>query len=68
VLDDIELGELRDLTDRLDDRERVVVRAHYGLAGRPQTLTEIGTRLGLTGERARQIEADALSKLRAVGA
>lgn len=64
VLDEVELGYVRDLTDELDERERAVVRAHYGLGERQQTLREIGAGLGLTAERARQIEAAALSKLR----
>jgi RNA polymerase primary sigma factor len=65
VLDGLEIGYLRDLTDELDPRERAIVRAHYGLGERAQTLSEIGAGLGLTAERARQIEATALSKLRA---
>jgi RNA polymerase sigma factor (sigma-70 family) len=65
VLDELEVGYVRDLTEELDERERAVVRAHYGLGERPQTLSEIGTGLGLTAERARQIEVGALSKLRA---
>jgi RNA polymerase primary sigma factor len=65
VLDELEIGYLRDLTEELDVRERAVVRAHYGLGGEPQTLSEIGAGLGLTAERARQIEVGALSKLRA---
>jgi RNA polymerase primary sigma factor len=66
VLDDLELRDIRDLTDELDERERTVIRAHYGLGVKqPQTLSEIGAELGLTAERARQIEVGALSKLRA---
>jgi RNA polymerase primary sigma factor len=65
VLDDLELRDVRDLTDDLDERERAVIRAHYGLGVKPQTLSEIGAGLGLTAERARQIEAGALGKLRA---
>jgi RNA polymerase primary sigma factor len=64
VLDNVELGYVRDLTEELDERERAVVRAHYGLGEEPQTLSEIGAGLGLTAERARQIEVGALSKLR----
>ncbi|HEX6701982.1 MAG TPA: sigma-70 family RNA polymerase sigma factor [Gaiellaceae bacterium] len=65
VLDELEIGYLRDLTAELDDRERAVVRAHYGLGERARTLSEIGSGLGLTAERARQIEVAALGKLRA---
>jgi len=65
VLDDLEIRDVRDLTEQLGERERVVIRAHYGLDARVQTLSEIGARLGLTAERVRQIEVDALSKLRA---
>jgi RNA polymerase primary sigma factor len=65
VLDDLEFRDVRDLTAELDERERAVIRAHYGLGERAQTLSEIGAGLGLTAERARQIEVDALNKLRA---
>jgi RNA polymerase primary sigma factor len=64
VLDHLEVSAVRDLADRLDGRERAVVRAHYGLGQPPETLTEIGGALGLTAERARQIEVGALEKLR----
>jgi RNA polymerase primary sigma factor len=64
VLDEIETGEVHDLTDQLGERERSVLCAHYGLGQPSQTLNQIGGRLGLTGERARQIEAGALGKLR----
>jgi RNA polymerase primary sigma factor len=50
VLDRIEIREVRDVADQLDDCERALIRAHYGL--------------GLTAERARQIELGALHKLR----
>ena len=42
-----------------------MIRAHYGLGQDAQTLSEIGAELGLTAERARQIEVGALGKLRA---
>jgi RNA polymerase primary sigma factor len=64
VLDRIEIGEVRTLADELDKRARSVVRAHYGLGQRARTLDEIGAGLGVTAERARQIEADALRQLR----
>ena len=64
VLDEIEIHELHGLADRLDERERSVLNAHYGLGQPAQTLNQIGGELGLTAERARQIEAGALEKLR----
>src|SRR5436305_2816298 len=49
----------------LDERESFVVAARFGLLdGREHTLAEIGDRLNLTRERIRQIERDALGKLR----
>jgi RNA polymerase primary sigma factor len=68
VLDRIEIETVRALADRLDDRERSVLRGHYGLGQPPETLSTIGAGLGVTAERARQIEADALAKLRAAAA
>ena len=64
MLDDLEIHGVLDLTDGLEDRERAVIRSHYGLGQPPRTLSEIGAGLGLTAERARQIEAAALTKLR----
>jgi RNA polymerase primary sigma factor len=50
----------------LTDREREVLRLHYGLGmDRELTLEEIGRRLSITRERVRQIEAKALEKIRA---
>ena len=64
VLDRLEIHEARRLADGLDGRERTVIRAHYGLGEPTHTLDEIGAALGLTAERARQIEVAALRKLR----
>ena len=64
VLDDLEIHGVLDLTNELDERERAVIRSHYGLGQEAQTLNEIGAGLGLTAERARQIEVAALIKLR----
>jgi RNA polymerase sigma factor (sigma-70 family) len=64
VLDELEIHDVLDLTNRLEERERAVIRSHYGLGQQPRTLREIGAGLGLTAERARQIEAAALGKLR----
>jgi len=47
----------------LPDRERRVLELRYGIAGEPQTLTEIGAELGVTRERVRQLESQALARL-----
>ncbi len=55
---------LRSALAALPQREREVVIMRYGLAGaEPQTLEEIGKRLGLTRERVRQIELESLRRL-----
>jgi RNA polymerase primary sigma factor len=52
------------LLDSIDVREAKVLRMRYGLGGEePKTLKEIGEILGLTRERVRQIENEALDKL-----
>lgn len=52
----------------LPDRERAVIQLRYGLTdGRRRTLEEVGSAFGITRERTRQIEADALRQLRRPG-
>lgn len=48
----------------LDEREKAVIICRFGFNGRQETLEEVGTRLNLSRERVRQIESDALRKLR----
>ena len=49
----------------LSERERAVVSLRYGLIdGRSRTLEEVGKAFGVTRERIRQIEANALQQLR----
>jgi RNA polymerase primary sigma factor len=51
--------------DKMEEREATVLRLRFGLLGDdPKTLKEIGVMMGLTRERVRQIEGEALAKLR----
>jgi RNA polymerase primary sigma factor len=60
-----EVREVLSLLDRMDPREAAVLRMRFGLGGEePKTLHAIGECLGLTRERVRQIEQEALAKLR----
>ena len=61
--------EVHGILSELSDRERRILELRYGLGLRdPLTLQEIGVEVGLTRERVRQIECEALDKLRlAVG-
>ena len=56
---------VNDALSDLNSRERDVVQRRFGLAGeRPQTLEEIGVHLNLSRERIRQIEQEALARMR----
>ena len=59
-------GEIgRTINELLSEQERRVLAVRYGLEdGHPMSLRETGRMLGLSAERVRQIEHDALSKLR----
>lgn len=58
------------ILDRLDPREREILLLRFGLRSgdEPKTLEEVGHRFGVTKERARQLEARGLKKLRQIAA
>ncbi|MEZ4523330.1 MAG: sigma-70 family RNA polymerase sigma factor [Thermomicrobiales bacterium] len=57
--------QIRRSLEHLSEREQGVVMLRFGLNGQqPQTLAEIADYYGISRERVRQIEKEALSKLR----
>ncbi len=57
--------QLDGLLDVLDERERKIIDARFGLNGqKPKTLEEVGQEFGVTRERIRQLQNIALRKLR----
>jgi RNA polymerase primary sigma factor len=60
--------QLWSMVGMLPDRHREVLERRYGLrGGEPETHTEIGARLGVGEERSRQLEREALHRLRSLG-
>lgn len=66
VADLVDGEHIRDLASNLEERERRIVFAHYGIDCRQRTLREIGKEFELSVERVRQLEERALDKLRQV--
>lgn len=64
VIEDSFVDDVDLLLACLDDREKEILKLHYGFNGTPSTLQEIGDRFGLTRERIRQIEQKAIKKLK----
>jgi len=63
------LRQMAKLLECIDEREATILRLRYGLedsSGDPMTLKEIGKIVGLTRERVRQIELEALRKLHVI--
>ena len=61
------IEKIEELLDAISDREALILRLRFGLGEvdkkDPLTLKEIGSRIGLTRERVRQIESQALRRL-----
>lgn len=65
--DESVMEHLDEWLDELDEKQRDVVVRRFGLRNYPRgTLEEVGSELGVTRERVRQIQMDALRKLRRI--
>ena len=67
IQDEETLSHMLSLTDQLEERERTILFLRFGLNGeRPKTLEEVSQAIGRTRERVRQIQNQALDKLRSM--
>ena len=68
ILGDVEsVYRLMDLLEKLEDRERKILEMRFGLRdNRPLTLEEVSQQIGRTRERVRQIQNQALAKLKSL--
>jgi RNA polymerase primary sigma factor len=65
AFDNADAEAIQHLLEKISEREATILRLRYGLDDRePMTLKQIGAEIGLTRERVRQLEKDALRKLR----
>ena len=64
LVDESLKSEIQTALNSLNERERNVVEASYGINQPELTLEEIGSKFGLTRERVRQIKEKAIRKLR----
>ncbi len=59
--------EVEELLSMMDERSREIIRMRFGLdTGLPRTLAEVARKFKITRERVRQIEKEALSKMREI--
>jgi RNA polymerase primary sigma factor len=67
IKDEETLNHMLELIGQLEERERVILNLRFGLqGGKPKTLEEVSISIGRTRERVRQIQNQALDKLRAL--
>jgi RNA polymerase primary sigma factor len=67
ALSSMEISRLRELLEGLDSRESRILKLRFGIGDEePMTLKAIGKRFGLTRERVRQMEQQALARLAAI--
>ena len=67
-LDQETRDRLSKLVGQLDERAADIIRSRYGLVdGRQHKLADIGVKHGISAERVRQLEREALQKLRRLG-
>jgi len=65
VVEDSDNEILRDVISTLSPREQTILQLRFGLSGGDEkTLEEVGQQFGVTRERIRQIQDEALKKLR----
>ena len=66
LVQETDLELVREVLTTLTPRENAILAMRFGLDdGTPRTLEEVGDRFGVTRERIRQIQEEALTKLRA---